>query len=100
MKAPWKTIKEDRDSAGLAISTALGVISCLKTVLYPFLPFSSEKLHSLLDQEGSVRDAGWAIHVPRPGQKLSPPEPLFAKLDDGVVDEENRRLEEYALSPG
>jgi methionyl-tRNA synthetase len=100
MKAPWKTIKEDRDSAALAISTALGVIACLKTVLYPFLPFSSERLHHLLGLDGSVEDAGWVNRAPRPGQKLAPPEPLFAKLDDNVVEEENQRLEQYALSPG
>lgn len=98
MKSPWKTIKEDRDSAAVAISTALGVICCLKTVLYPFLPFSSEKLHSLLGFEGSVQGNGWRTSVPQPGQKLRPPEPLFAKLEDSVVEEENRRLEQCAMS--
>ncbi len=99
-KAPWKTIKGDRDSAATAISTALGVICCLKTVLYPFLPFSSEKLHRLLGYEGCVQEGGWTFSVPPAGQRLALPEPLFAKLDDRVVEEENSRLEESVLTAG
>lgn len=99
-KAPWKAIKEDRDAAATAISTALGVICCLKTVLYPFLPFSSGKLHRLLGFEGSAEDDGWVVSVPKAGQKLLPPEPLFIKLDDAVIEKENSRLEESVLTPG
>jgi len=99
-KAPWKTIKGDRDSASMAISTALGVICCLKTVLYPFLPFSSEKLHRLLGYEGFVEEGGWTFSVPPAGQRLASPEPLFAKLDDRVAEEENNRLEESVLTAG
>ncbi len=99
-KAPWKTIKGDRDSAATAISTVLGVICCLKTVLYPFLPFSSEKLHRLLGYEGSVGEGGWTFSVPPAGQRLASPEPLFAKVDDKVIDEENNRLEESVLPVG
>jgi len=99
-KAPWKTIKEDRDSAATAISTVLGVICCIKTVLYPFLPFSSEKLHRLLGYEGSVEEKGWIFSVPPAGQRLASPEPLFAKLDDSVAEEENNRLERSVLPIG
>jgi methionyl-tRNA synthetase len=97
-KAPWKTIKDDRDSAAVALCTALGVICCLKTVLYPFLPFSSEKLHRLLGFDGTVEQAGWTIHVPPAGQKLARPEPLFTKLDEAVVELENSRLEQSVLT--
>jgi methionyl-tRNA synthetase len=99
-QAPWKTIKDDRDSAATTISTVLGVIGCLKTLLYPFLPFSSERLHHLLGFEGSVEEGGWTFCIPRAGQRLAPPEPLFAKLDDQVVEEENNRLEQSAVAPG
>jgi len=99
-KAPWKAIKEDRDSAATALSTAMGVIACLKTVLYPFLPFSSDKLHRMLGFDGSVEDGGWAVVIPPAGQKLLPPEPLFTKLDDAVIEEENNLLEQRVLTLG
>jgi len=47
-KSPWKVIKRDRPAAATALYVAISVISCLRTALYPFLPFSSIRLHELL----------------------------------------------------
>ncbi|MCD6567176.1 MAG: methionine--tRNA ligase [Dehalococcoidia bacterium] len=91
-QSPWKKIKEERQASARSIYTALSLLSALKIVLYPFLPFSSEKLHSLLGFDGSLREVGWEFQLPEPGQKLPEPYPLFAKLDDSIVDEENSRL--------
>ena len=91
-KSPWKVVKEDKQAAATALYVAISVISCLRTALYPFLPFSSQKLHQYLGFEGSVEDDGWQPHFPSPGQKLLPPEPLFSKLDEGLIEEEVSRL--------
>ncbi len=91
-KSPWKTLKQDRQASATALYVAISVISCLRTGLYPFLPFSSQKLHQLLGFQGSVGDDGWQLHFPPPGQKLLPPQPLFSKLDEELVEEETRRL--------
>jgi len=91
-KAPWKAIKADRQTAAESLYTAIQVISALKTMLYPFLPFSSQKLHEFLGFDGSIEDEGWKLQSVPPGQKLQPPEPLFSKLDDKVVEEETSRL--------
>jgi len=91
-KSPWKVIKEDKQAAATALNVAISVISCLRTALYPFLPFSSQKLHQYLGFEGRVEDDGWQPKFPPPGQKLLPPEPLFVKLDEELVEEEVERL--------
>ncbi|MDI6814868.1 MAG: class I tRNA ligase family protein, partial [Dehalococcoidales bacterium] len=91
-KSPWKTIKQDRQASATALYVAISVLSCLRTALYPFLPFSSQKLHQLLGFTGSVEDDGWQLHLPSPGQKLLSPEPLFSKLDEGLVEEEASRF--------
>ncbi len=91
-KSPWKVIKEDRQAAAKSLYVALSVISQLKTVLYPFLPFSSQKLHEFLGFKGNVEDDGWEWHFLPPGQKLLPPQPLFSKLDEGLIEEEVSRL--------
>ena len=91
-KSPWKMIKQDRQASATALYVAISVLSCLRTVLYPFLPFSSQKLHQFLGFEGNVEDDGWQFILPTPGQKLLPPKPLFSKLDEKLVAEESSRL--------
>ena len=91
-QAPWKTIKTERETAAKSTYTVLSVLAALKTVLYPFLPFSSERLHSFLGFDGSVREEGWRTQRLPPGQKLREPQPLFVKLDEDIVVEENNRL--------
>jgi methionyl-tRNA synthetase len=91
-KAPWKAIKQDRDSAALGIYGALTVISGLKTVLYPFMPFTSQKLHILLGFSGKVEEDGWCFTPPVAGCTLPEPQPLFSKLDESIIDEEMSRL--------
>jgi methionyl-tRNA synthetase len=91
-KSPWKTIKEDRQASANALYVALTVLSCLRTVLYPFLPFSSQKLHEYLGFEGRVEDYGWQLTPLPAGQKLREPKPLFVKLDEELADEETSRL--------
>jgi len=89
-KSPWKVIKEDRETAATALYVALGVISALKTALYPFLPFSSQKLHKMMGFDGD--EDGWKLRLPEGGQKLGEPKPLFTKLDEKLVEEETARL--------
>ncbi len=91
-QAPWKAIKSERETAAKSIYTVLSVLVALKTMFYPFLPFSSERLHSFLGFDGSVRDAGWKTQFLPAGQRLCEPQPLFAKLDEDMVVEENNRL--------
>ncbi len=91
-KSPWKTIKQDRQSSATALYIAISVLCCLRTALYPFLPFSSQKLHEFLGFKGNIEDGGWQLNFPSPGQRLIPPEPLFSKLDEGLVEEETKRL--------
>jgi methionyl-tRNA synthetase len=91
-KSPWKVIKEDTKAAATSVYVALSVLAALKTVLYPFLPFSSDKLHRFLGFDGSIEDTGWQVQKVVAGQKLVMPEPLFKKLDDSIVEEETGRL--------
>jgi len=90
--SPWQTIKADREAAARSLYTALAVITQLKTMLYPFLPFSSRKLHEYLGFPGTLQDAGWRWLDLPPGQQLARPAPLFTKLDESLAEEETARL--------
>ena len=91
-KAPWKTIKTDRQAAANSLYTAIGAISALKTMLYPFLPFSSQKLYEYLGFEGKIENSKWEVCIPEPGQKLVEPKALFTKLDDEIIEKETQKL--------
>ena len=94
-KSPWKAIKENRQAAANSLFVAICIISRLKTMLYPFLPFSSQKVHEFLGFEGNIEDYARKYPLqplPLPGQKLLKPQPLFSKLDKGLIEEETNRL--------
>lgn len=91
-QAPWKKIRTEAEGAAKAVYTVLSVLCGLKVIFYPFLPFSSERLHSLLGFGGSLKEVGWRIQFLPPGQKLGVPEPLFVKLDQSVAAQESQRL--------
>jgi methionyl-tRNA synthetase len=80
-QAPWKQIKTDREAAGTTIYVMLQVISGLRILFSPYLPFSSQKLHGHLGFEGDVSQERWQPKEVPAGTKLPIPTPLFPKLD-------------------
>jgi len=117
-RAPWfKVIDEDKQAAARTVYTALRAVDSLKVLFAPFLPFSSEKLHTALGYEGRLfgeqrietyqeetrahealiydgADAigRWAPSELPPGQSMAKPKPLYKKLDDEIVEQERVRL--------
>lgn len=113
---PWKLVKTDPERAASVIYTGLRVVDNLKTLLCPFLPFSSQQLHALLGYEGQIAPqpyteptlapdgterqvltgtyaiGGWLPSRLPVGQQLQAPTPLFRKLDESIVEEELQRL--------
>jgi methionyl-tRNA synthetase len=114
--APWTTIKTDRVAAALTIYTALKAIDSLKVIFAPFLPFTSQRLHSFFSYEiplfgeqytedvsdslgthrvlryKGIEGLQWKPSELKPGAKLNQPGPLFKKLEEKVVEEERARL--------
>ena len=41
-QAPWKSIKTEPETSARSVYTVFSVLAALKTVFYPFLPFSSQ----------------------------------------------------------
>jgi methionyl-tRNA synthetase len=81
-EAPWKALSEGRkQDAARALYTALAAIEALKVAFYPYLPFSSQQLHSLLGRQGLVGSEGWTASRPEPATPLKEPKPLFKKLE-------------------
>lgn len=87
---PWKTAKTDRTRTATSLYVALCAINALKVALYPFLPFSSQKIHEYLGMDGPVEASGWAAVRPTPGTALRKAEPLFRKVETAETNGEAR----------
>ena len=110
---PWTLVKTDRDRAATVLYVALQCVDSLKTLLAPFLPFTSQVVHELLGHDGvlagvpeirSLEDHNiltgdyaswvgtWAPSALEPGRRLREPMPLFRKLPPETAAEELARL--------
>lgn len=116
-REPWKTFKQDKEDAARSVYTALKVINQLKVLFAPFIPFSSQKVHEYLGfdgqlfgdlnikefeedtrnhkalvYDGSKAIGEWTMQPLEQGQALRQPSPLFVKLEDTIIAEEQARL--------
>jgi methionyl-tRNA synthetase len=117
-EAPWKLRESDPERTRTICHVALQLVDDGKTLLTPFLPRSSQKVHEMLGGTGpwsgmprieevteddgpaypvitgdyAAAAARWESAPIRPGTPLAAPAPLFAKLDASVIDEELARL--------
>ncbi|MCP4360720.1 MAG: methionine--tRNA ligase [Chloroflexi bacterium] len=115
--SPWTTAKTDLTATACTLYTAVQAISGLKILWAPILPHTSQQVHEMLGEEGSLSgeqavetyqesgrshegltyDGSSAVglwhraDIPS-GRQLPKPKPLFKKLDPGVADEELARL--------
>jgi methionyl-tRNA synthetase len=98
--APWKTLKTDPERAATSLWTALQVISALRVLTAPFLPFSAQRLHAYLGDDGAVHALPWAPRELPAGRALLPPQPLFRKLDDEEMSVLVDRLDQPVVVTG
>jgi methionyl-tRNA synthetase len=117
-QAPWALVKEDRDRAATVLYVALRCVDSIKTLLAPFLPFTSQTVHELLgydgwlagplefrevtEDDGSTHEiltgdyaawiGAWEASDLQPGQALREPVQLFRKLAPETAGDELARL--------
>jgi methionyl-tRNA synthetase len=81
-QAPWKQIKVDREGAGTTLYVMIQVLSGLRVLFCPYLPFSSQELHEYLGFVGEVSKSRWENTEVEAGRTLPKPAPLFPKLEE------------------
>jgi methionyl-tRNA synthetase len=95
-QAPWRTFKSDRPACDRTIATCLRLVSALEVLSYPFLPFTSRKLGSLLELGRRSWDDAAKAELPA---ELGPSEILFHKIEDEVIAAQVAKLGRPADAP-
>jgi len=85
-KSPWKTAAADPERTATTLYVALSAINGLKTGFAPFLPFTSDQVHTMLGQEGALEEGGWQRSRIHSGTRLPTPKPLFTKLEPAELE--------------
>ncbi|HET7361216.1 MAG TPA: class I tRNA ligase family protein, partial [Salinimicrobium sp.] len=101
---PWKLIKTDEERVKTIMFTALQIAAALATLSEPFLPFTANKLKTILNLKTSGSEASsnpdddeWKNLSEKktliePGHKIGKAELLFSKIEDGQIQEQLDKL--------
>ncbi len=89
---PWKLFKTDPERTATVLNLALQICANLAVVCAPFLPFTADKMHRMLNLQAlGWRDAGRADLLAE-GTQLEQPELLFEKIEDAAIDAQVNKL--------
>ncbi|MBQ4127105.1 MAG: methionine--tRNA ligase [Alistipes sp.] len=91
---PWKVVKTDPERVKTILNIALQITANLTIAIEPFMPFSAEKILSML----AVEKFGWDnlgnMELMKAGHIIGEPQLLFEKIEDDVIEKQLQRLED------
>ena len=90
-KEPWKKGPGTNACIYLSVNAVRSIAICLQS----FLPKSSQKIWSQLGLDGNVSDVNWnemSNLELKSGHKIGATEPIFSKIEQSVIDEEQSKL--------
>ena len=90
-KEPWKKGPGTNACIYLSVNAVRSIAICLQS----FLPKSSQKIWSQLGLDGNVSDVHWnemSNLELKSGHKIGTTEPIFSKIEQSVIDEEQSKL--------
>lgn len=93
-KEPWKLIKTDKKAAGIVLYDCLQIIVNLAVLCEPFLPFTSQKIRTMLNLDASILK--WEnigkMNLLKPDHQLGASSLLFEKVEDDVIRKQIDKL--------
>ena len=90
-KEPWKK----GPGTATCIYLSVNAVHSLAIAIHSFLPKASQQIWLQVGMDGNVSDINWnetsEISL-KPGHKIGKVEPLFAKIESSVIDEQKAKL--------
>ena len=95
---PWKVAKTDMDRVATIMHLSLQIAANLAIAFEPFLPFTSEKLRSMLNLSTFDWKELGRIDLLKAGDQLGTPELLFEKIEDETIATQVQKLQDTKLA--
>ena len=98
---PWKQQKESPDLVKPVMNICLQYVAALSVVCKPFMPFTSDKMRSILNlsplkESGELDDLLFKLSEGEPileaGHHINKPEHLFTRIDDKTIQAQVDKL--------
>lgn len=92
---PWKIIHDNKERVGTILNLCLQLVTSLKVLGSPFLPFTAKKIEELLKLESKSIHWDDISNSPFqlvPGHKIAKPKRLFDKIDKKQIDAQLLKL--------
>ena len=89
---PWKVIKTDPERVKTIIYISLQLTANLAIAFEPFLPFSSQKLRTMLNRDTFRWEDLGKMDILPAGKQLGEPQLLFDKIEDDVIQAQIDKL--------
>jgi methionyl-tRNA synthetase len=95
---PWKLAKTDLGRVGTILNIAIQISANLSIVTKPFLPFTADKLKSMLGIGELKWEHAGSADLVQAAQSLGEPRLLFEKIEDDVIARQIKKLEDKKKS--
>ena len=90
---PWKKQATDPQRVETILHVSLRISAALARLMEPFLPFTSEKLHGMLNLVHAKWTAAWDETLLPVGHQLGEAGLLFEKIEDPAIETQVARLQ-------
>ena len=91
---PWKVVKTDPERVKTILNVALQIVANTAVAIEPFMPFSAEKITSMLAVGKLEWDMIGRSDLVPAGHTIGKAELLFEKIEDDVIERQVKKLED------
>ncbi len=91
---PWKVVKTDPERVKTILNVALQIVANTAVAIEPFMPFSAEKITSMLAVDKLEWDMIGRSDLVPAGHTIGKAELLFEKIEDEVIERQVKKLED------
>ena len=91
---PWKVVKTDPERVKTILNVALQIVANTAVAIEPFMPFSAEKITSMLAVGQLEWDMIGRSDLVPAGHTIGKAELLFEKIEDDVIERQVKKLED------